>query len=51
MTMSNFEQITGAMTRKFPVRIKTIDSHTAGESTRLIVSGLDPIPGGAWPKS
>ena len=45
MTMSDFERITGALARKFPVRIKTIDSHTAGESTRLIVSGLGPIPG------
>lgn len=46
MTMSDFERITGALARKFPVRIKTIDSHTAGESTRLIIDGLGPIPGG-----
>ena len=26
-------------------RVLTIDSHTAGEPTRLIVGGIDPIPG------
>jgi proline racemase len=26
-------------------RVLTIDSHTAGEPTRLIIGGLDPIPG------
>jgi proline racemase len=30
---------------RFPDRIVTIDSHTAGEPTRLIVGGLPPIPG------
>ncbi|MFZ0241097.1 MAG: proline racemase family protein [Desulfobacterales bacterium] len=27
------------------MRIKTVDSHTAGESTRLIVGGIGPVPG------
>lgn len=31
--------------KRFPNRIVTIDSHTAGEPTRLIVSGFPPIPG------
>lgn len=30
---------------KFSRLISTIDSHTAGEGTRLVVSGLPPIPG------
>ena len=30
----------------YPHRIITIDSHTAGEPTRLIVSGIDPFPAG-----
>jgi len=33
------------MTR-FSKLISTIDSHTAGEATRLVMSGLPPIPGG-----
>ncbi|MGA8281484.1 MAG: proline racemase family protein [Desulfobacterales bacterium] len=45
MTMLDLKRITAALARKFPVRIKTIDSHTAGESTRLIIDGLGPIPG------
>jgi proline racemase len=45
MIMTDPDRITAALARKFPVRIKTIDSHTAGEPTRLIVSGLGPIPG------
>mgnify|MGYP006286813403 CR=1 FL=1 len=30
---------------RFPERMTTIDSHTAGEPTRLVVDGLPPIPG------
>ena len=30
---------------RFPERLVTIDSHTAGEPTRLIVDGVSPIPG------
>jgi proline racemase len=33
------------LVRRFPDRITTVDSHTAGEPTRLIVDGLPPIPG------
>ncbi len=29
----------------FPFRLTSIDSHTAGEPTRLIIGGIDPIPG------
>lgn len=32
---------------RFPVRIQVIDSHTAGESTRLVVAGEEPAPGGS----
>jgi proline racemase len=45
MTMLDLKRITTALARKYPVRIKTVDSHTAGESTRLIIDGLGPIPG------
>jgi len=31
--------------QQYPDRLLTIDSHTAGEPTRLIVGGLPPIPG------
>lgn len=31
--------------QRYPDRLLTIDSHTAGEPTRLIVGGLPPIPG------
>ena len=31
--------------KRFPNRILTIDSHTAGEPTRLIVGGIPPVPG------
>ncbi|WP_035244157.1 proline racemase family protein [Desulfonatronovibrio hydrogenovorans] len=34
-----------AFKRRFPTGITTIDSHTAGEYTRLVVEGLGPIPG------
>ena len=30
---------------KYPNRLVTIDSHTAGEATRLVVGGILPIPG------
>ena len=33
------------MGRRFPNRIVTVDSHTEGEATRLVVDGVDPIPG------
>jgi proline racemase len=40
--------ITGPRTeglfRRYPTFIRTVDSHTAGEATRLIVSGVPPLP-------
>lgn len=30
---------------RFPSRLTTVDSHTAGEPTRLLVEGIDPLPG------
>jgi len=33
------------LSNRFPSRLITIDSHTAGESTRLIISGAGPVPG------
>ena len=37
--------ITQQLLERFPDRLVTIDSHTAGEPTRLIVGGVPPIPG------
>ncbi len=34
-----------ALKKIYPSRMVTIDSHTAGEPTRLIVGGVGPIPG------
>lgn len=31
--------------KRYSTRIVTVDSHTAGEGTRLIVGGIEPIPG------
>ena len=31
--------------QQFPNRLLTVDSHTAGEPTRLVIDGLPPIPG------
>ncbi len=36
---------TQSLLQRYPDRLLTIDSHTAGEPTRLIVGGLPPIPG------
>lgn len=43
--MKIFSQTIDHLKRKFPSRLVTIDSHTAGEATRLIVGGMDPVPG------
>ena len=40
--MANIAQ---QLLEQFPDRLVTIDSHTAGEPTRLIVGGVPPIPG------
>jgi len=37
---------TDALHKRFPSRIRTVDSHTAGEATRLVVGGIPPLPGG-----
>ena len=34
-----------ALGDRFEAQLITIDSHTAGEMTRLIVGGVDPVPG------
>ncbi|HET90892.1 MAG TPA: hypothetical protein ENN99_09175 [Chloroflexi bacterium] len=34
------------LVQRYPDHLVTIDSHTAGEPTRLIVGGIPPIPGG-----
>jgi proline racemase len=31
--------------QQFPTRFLSVDSHTAGEATRLVIDGLPPIPG------
>ena len=41
----DFTRVTKALTNQFPSRLTTIDSHTAGEPTRLIISGVAPVPG------
>jgi proline racemase/trans-L-3-hydroxyproline dehydratase len=35
---------------RYPSRIVTIDSHIAGEPARLIVGGVDPLPGETMPE-
>ena len=41
----DYIQIRGGLSNQFPSRLMTIDSHTAGEPTRLIVGGVEPLPG------
>jgi proline racemase len=41
----NARRLTHALKEIYPSRIVTIDSHTAGEPTRLIVGGVEPVPG------
>ena len=41
----DFSRMTGVLENQFPSRLQTIDSHTAGEVTRLIIGGVEPIPG------
>lgn len=38
-------RIEGVFSGRWPGGILTVDSHTAGEGTRLIVGGLPPLPG------
>ena len=39
------DRIEKAFRERYPDRIITIDSHIAGEPARLIVGGIDPLPG------
>ena len=39
------DRIEKAFRERYPDRIITIDSHIAGEPARLIVGGMDPLPG------
>lgn len=41
----NMERITEVLAGKFRSGLWTIDSHTAGEPTRLIVGGVEPLAG------
>lgn len=41
----NADKIVPHLLRNHPHRLITIDSHTAGEPTRLIVGGVPPLPG------
>jgi proline racemase len=41
----NMESHIQRLLQRYPDRLLTVDSHTAGEPTRLIVGGLPPIPG------
>ncbi|MCF8079900.1 MAG: proline racemase family protein [Desulfobacterales bacterium] len=38
-------QIQASFRKRFPQRIVTVDSHTQGEATRLVVGGVGPLPG------
>jgi len=41
----DYPTIASALSNRFPSRLVTIDSHTAGEPTRLIIKGVGPVPG------
>ncbi|MBU4426841.1 MAG: proline racemase family protein, partial [Proteobacteria bacterium] len=41
----DYTRVTRALSNQFPSRLRTIDSHTAGETTRLIIGGIERIPG------
>jgi proline racemase len=41
----NTDNLTAVLKENHPSRIISIDSHTAGEPTRLIIEGIDPLPG------
>lgn len=43
--MLRLDRITNGFQGRYPDRVLTIDSHTQGEPTRLLVGGLDPLPG------
>jgi proline racemase len=41
----DYTAVAHALSNRFPSRLVTIDSHTAGEPTRLIIHGVGPVPG------
>jgi len=43
--MLNLDRIPGGFEDRFPDRIVTIDSHTQGEPTRLLIGGVGALPG------
>ena len=43
--MLNLDRIPGGFNDRYPHRIVTVDSHTQGEPTRLLVGGMGPLPG------
>jgi proline racemase len=44
--MLELEKVVSGFNDRYPDRIVTIDSHTQGEPTRLLVDGIDRLPGG-----
>ena len=44
--MLRLDRIANGFGKRFDHRIVTIDSHTQGEPTRLLVGGVGPLPGG-----
>ena len=43
--MLNLDRIRGGFEDRYPDRIVTVDSHTQGEPTRLLIGGVGPLPG------
>lgn len=41
----NLELLEDGFRRRFPEPVVTVDSHTCGEATRLVVGGVGPVPG------
>jgi proline racemase len=45
--MLRLGKINEVFAKRYPDRIVTIDSHTQGEPTRLVISGIGELPGGS----
>ncbi len=45
MSSAAFDDLKTAFDDRFSARLQTVDSHTEGEVTRLVVGGYPPIPG------
>ena len=43
--MLRLDRIENQFLERYPDRIVTIDSHTQGEATRLLISGVGTLPG------